>query len=331
MAALAAGPGVGRACNNPYLSLSQAGAQPGDVVHWTLANAEAGAEYGDVKIAGRTVQSGSTVTETKPQGSFVMPDLGQRTMRVEVSTVVSHDEEGGPWLANTIIEYRPPPPPPADAPTETPATPGSGAEEEKPTSAPRRSPDTPAGRDRKGRERSRAPRTPVPAPDPVETGAAPVSTTTPATAAPAVDGRAETTSADPLSTRASRGETVAPRVESTRPQFGRGPVPERVAPTPIPALRAPDGVAADGRAPALPTIAFALLGLMGMAALVALLWRRRGGRSAPVVARPMPFPPDVLIEAELQEIVAEERHRLLRDEHEHELPETGEPIRAGPP
>jgi hypothetical protein len=61
-----------------------------------------------------------------------------------------------------------------------------------------------------------------------------------------------------------------------------------------------------------------------------LMMRGRGETGAPSLVAPVRIPPDAMLEAELQEILAEERLKRLHEEHGRDMAERGEPARAGP-
>lgn len=339
-ATLALAPAAARACNNPELSVSSASAGPGDTIYWAISDAQPGAEY-QVSVNGRIVQPTTTVTEPKPNGSFVMQDYGDRPLSITVSMVVSHDHEGGPWADDDSVQYRPPSAPgvpslPApEAPAEAPATPDSGAQGDRAPAEPvsRRNPSAPRAGRPKAPERSRspssAPRTTRRTTEPSRTAATPVSATAPESAARTLDERAGELAAGDVRTRASKESENGARGKRGGPASAPGRVRERARPGPLPAPRA---VPQHERASPL---ALSVLGMLALAvclaALVVMLLRRRGGESAQAGSAPAPVPPDVVIEAELQEIVAEERLRLLHDEQRQQRMDPGEPIRAGPP
>ena len=327
-AATLVAPAAARACNQPYISLSATSVAPGDTVYWSIANAAMGAEWDGVRIAGRTVVPPGTVTEAKPSGSFIVPDFGDKAISLAVETTLAHAADGGLWRGSESLQYRPPTPPPADAPPEAGPPAESGAPppvEELPRR--RGEPNgngAPGGPTRGGGDTADAPRGPNPQPgEPVSTRepgerAAPVATTgKPRVFAPVqVD---------------ARGVTATPdRHSPARTRPAQVPMPDRIAPVPrleprAPPVRAP----ADGDGPALLPLIVGAVAISGI--VVLLLLRRRGRATGSVSLDPIsPIPPDALIEAELQELVAEERHKRLQAQDDCEPAEAGEPIRAGP-
>lgn len=325
--ALAAGPSSASACNNPVLTLSATSAEPGDTISWSLGNADAGAEYSDVEVAGRSVSPGGTVTGSKPTGSFVLSDYGDQPRSLPIQTVVSHDHEGGPWTAPATIQYRPPSPPP----TATPPPADQGAPP--PVSdLPRQLADpngnaAPGGPAR-GRPESGAPREPDPrgaapfvAREPVETAAR--------IAAPA-DAVGEPDASAPPQVYA-RGVAGRPRQRAqAQAPTTRAPTPERVAPAPRHSPReVPVSAPAEDDPPPLLLVILSAAGLC-VIGLFVLLRRDGQAEGQPAVMPDASSPPDARIEAELQEILAEERLKRFEVEHGRAFGEPGEPIRAGP-
>jgi len=90
--------------------------------------------------------------------------------------------------------------------------------------------------------------------------------------------------------------------------------------------------APDRDRPALPLLLVAGIGAAGVCAAWLTRLLLGGGQAAtPNVIAPVPrIPPDASVEAELQEIVAEERLKRFADEHGRDIGEPGEPVRAGP-
>jgi hypothetical protein len=327
-AATLVAPAAARACNQPYISLSATNVAPGDTVYWSIANADIGAEWDGVRIAGRTVVPPGTVTEARPDGSFVVPDFGDKAISLPVETTLAHASDGGSWPKSATLEYRPPSPPPAEAPPEAGPPAESGAPppvEELPGR--RGEPNgnaSPGGHTPGGGDTGDAPRGGNPQPrEPVSTRklaerAAPVGTSDePSVFAPV--------QAD------ARGVTATPNDHSpARPRPAHAPLPDRIAPVPQLEPRAvPVRPPTDSEGPPLLPLIVGAAAICGLVVLLRL--RRRGQATGSVSLDPIsPIPPDALIEAELQELVAEERHKRLQEEHGPEPAEAGEPIRAGP-
>jgi hypothetical protein len=327
-AATLVAPAATWACNQPYVSLSATSVAPGDTVYWSIANVDLGAEWDGVRIAGRTVVPPGSVTEARPHGSFVVPDFGDKAISLPVETTLAHAADGGSWPKSATLQYRPPSAPPVEAPPEA----GPPAESGAPPSIeelPRRRGEpngnaSPGGPTRGGGETGDAPRGPGPQPS------EPVSTRAPAERAAPVATKGEPRVFAPVQVDAHAVTATPPDRRPARTRPAQAPLPERIAPVPqlepraVP-VRAPTD--SDG-APLLPLVvgAAAICGLVAL-----LLLRRRGQATGSVSLDPRsPIPPAALIEAELQELVAEERHKRLQEEHGREPAEAGEPIRAGP-
>src|SRR5919108_98624 len=105
----------------------------------------------------------------------------------------------------------------------------------------------------------------------------------------------------------------------------RAELPRRLA------VSAPTDGAPEHAGPALPLLLIAGLGAAGACVAWLMFLMRSGGEAAaPRPVAPVPrFPPDVVLEAELQEILAEERLKRFADEHGRDMAEPGEPVRAG--
>ena len=335
-AALLLVPGVTQACNEPSFVVWPNVAGPGDTMHYTIsgltASPNAEAEW-VISIGGQRIASGSASGGTVT-GTFPMPDLGDRSTGFSVDAAVEHlDIESGDHTEKPSDRdglYRPP----ASAPSgdqdakPAPATPPVTAPGDRAPTGKRPS-DPPRGNDhvRRGTQPPRAPRGDRP----------PVRTTT-----PVQDAVPLSTPASALPERAAQavarsdlhGVSATPdRHRTTRTGPARAPIPERALPqaqseaTPVAMPRT-----AARHAPPLPLWLVTVLSIGGVCAGVLMFLRRQGGEAAVGgVPPPAPrIPPDLLLEAELQEIVAEERHKRLREEHDRKPAEAGEPIRAGP-
>lgn len=327
VAALAAVPSSAWACNLPYISLSVTSAGPGDTVHWSIGNADIGAEWDGLRIAGRTLVPPGTVTEPKPHGSFVMPDVGDQAASLSVETTLSHAADGGTWPKSAPLEYRPPSQPPAEGPAEAAPPTETGAPPPVEETPVRRgepngnaSPGGPArGRGEPGDTRgSRSP----------EAGA-PVSTREPAERAAPVALAASPSAHAPVQAEVQEAATTHRRLGPPRTRHAQAPSPERLARVDAVEPRAiPVRTPAEDDGPLL----LLAVGAAAISAAGVLLVLRGGGQGTGSASlEPVsPIPPDALIEAELQEILAEEGHRRLREERGRDPAERGDPIRAGP-
>lgn len=141
-------PAASQACNYPTLHPSSS-AGPGDTVSYTVGNLDPGATY-DIVVAGRAVVSGGS----SPSGSFTMPDLGSEPQSVPAQLTVYHDD-----LAETYTEPVPPriayQPPPSSPPPDQQHNPQPGAQPQMPDTAaePPRELETEASPDREPTER----------------------------------------------------------------------------------------------------------------------------------------------------------------------------------
>jgi hypothetical protein len=309
---LAAGPPAASACNQPYISVTTASAEPGDVVYWSIGNADLGAAYDGLRIAGREVVPPGTVTEPKPHGSFVMPDFGDRPISVSVETVVSHDHEGGPWHRSATIQYRPPVAPPQSPATPIqpsepvqaldPAEPERKHEPQGSRPAPGPPTDPPRGHDPASGGPGRTPS------DPAVERQEPVQSAVPLRAAPVAEDRSavvakprQLEAREPGALPGARPVRAVPLVPATRRAL---PSPDREEPT--------------------PAIIVAGLSCLLVCAVAGTGWwllRRRGFSAGPAIETPaLPRSPpsaaavtadDLRLEAELQELIAEERARHM--------------------
>ena len=316
-------PAVAQACNDPTVMVLPHVAGPGDTMHYTITNLTPGAKYelsiyGELGVETRVVPP-TEATSNSASGTFTMPDLGDRSVGVSIGGPIQHWDIESPTGDDTLDRY--------DSVTYRVQAPSSGGTPEPqpargtpPGSIP--ADNAPGAGDRAGQPLGKAPAPRVPRslratrPDgpraqtaaPVEIPM-PVAAPAPATAdpdvvsapgpnlraAPARPGRLQAIPAP------SAHETVpeqAPRRQLTEPAFAaRLGAPER-----------------DG--PALPLMLVAALSAtVGCAVWLMLLLRREGEAAAPRATDPVPqVPPDASVEAELQEIVAEERARQMSQE-----------------
>lgn len=313
------------ACNEPTIGLTTAArASAGDVVGFSIARTDPGAQY-TVSIDGRPVASG--VAETRSENhTFRMPDLGSETHTVFVLATVDHD--GAQWNDSKPIEFvvpaaaavQPPPAPAPQAPAQQsqPGTTQPSAQQPlvQPQSQPRQSvaPRTTVKRSTPAKPAAPRARQVVV----TQAGAAAKAHPRPATPRARTRPQAETGArsrptfrqADPLERSAEISRTASPR----RPT---APMPRRRAShhqavvlpptprgTPAPTPRLEPVAAADTSQPGEGSGTpwhYLLLGL------AALLTATAGGGFALARQRNRPLPDDV--EAELQEMIAEQRAR----------------------
>jgi hypothetical protein len=316
-AALAVGPGAASACNDPIVrfsgttpagpgpgSPSEAG--PGDSVAFVIGDAKEDASW-SVSIAGRHITSG-----TGSRGDFVMPELGGESREVSVDVVVAHastaDDAGGPWPISFDVRYRGPATAPA-SPTSQPA--------EAPAAAPRLI----------APEKSE-PKQPATGSHPDGTGGATPQGGAPPASGPGGPGGTDSPSS-PAGPNAGRAEPAAATVEA-RPsgatrRSDRSPalaravlvIPDRVMEgsereSAVASLRSVDDedIAATSVVIAIGIVL--LLGAGGAGAL-ALLRRRPAAPRPGMVVKAS----EAEVEAELQEMIAEQR---LRESEEARRP-----------
>ena len=280
--------GAVHACINVHIAPLTPSAKPGDTVGFSISGLLPGAQY-TVSVERRAVASGTSSGESA-SGSFTMPDLGPEPLTATIGAEVRHDDlEQSPWLVTNTLAYEPVAPPPGEVSPPGSATtppPKVQAPPHRARPAPQRTTPHPATSHPASR--------PARAPAPEEVS---VPTAQPSLATPSA--------------------TAAPPENATRPALPKTHVRTRKhAPPPVQertfaplALERP--VAMPRTAPARPgrgdrdwwPLAGLLLLLVLVPVTAAYAWRRR----RPV---PGPKPPDE-VEAELQEIIAEERARAL--------------------
>jgi hypothetical protein len=312
------------ACNEPSLALGKTNAAPGENVPYSIANADEGAQF-TLSVAGRQVASGTAGPDFS--SSFTMPDLGS-SQTAHAELVVSH--EGTQWFSSKALAFEAPPaqPQPSAPPDSTgadrsqaPAAPGAVAGPKAPSAG---GPVAPPSRSPAGQpERTRLS-------DDAAQGAHPPHRSAPARAS---EPRADAVVASPTAAEASaavktqragrRGAAAASRGATVRP-----PVPARQA-VPVHAWGSTAPGAHGGLTPSV-ALALGLLFLAGLAGGGFGFARVRTRRPAPWV------PPsvaaevrarDLLIEAELQEIITEYRLPETLGEPEPEPFREAEPAR----
>ena len=307
--------GTAYACNDPELDLVDREAKAGDTVHFSIINTKPGAEY-TIEIVGHgQIASGTDTTDAEGvSGSFTMPDLGDSAKTVSVKMVASHFgahggeyKSEGPWPNEESMTYAVPAPPASEPAPAEPAPAATSTDAPAPaTEAPATVHRTPA--------QQRGPTAGTPA--------AP-------RGIPAGDRSGRRTSAR------AHGETTTRRIERTAAAAVALPR-SLAAPQPVTADRVQQPSAARSRAaearagaivmprrvervPAMPTVApavqtddsegvrGALLAALALALLVSLC--------GPDLIRTLsrrPHMESAAVEAELQELIAEERARHAR-------------------
>jgi hypothetical protein len=296
------------ACNYPEAQSDggdpPGGTGPGETVYFLLNNVDETATF-EVKIEGNYVTSG----EVKAQGSgsryratFPMPNLGSQDDTVTFDVKIDHPIHGS-WPKSFAVKYRgtatSPEPSPQDG--EQPSTPRPQPPPQ-PVEAPSRGLPNGVGGS-------------VPAGG---TGGVPPT-------GPAGPGGGPTTPSSPVGpSGAPSGEASESLLENEEPIAAR--VDQAVTPAVRAVLsdRATDGarrpllqVAAAGRTDTSEQSVWTVLVLAALTAVgvgAALAVRRRRGGSGPAIEPVMPLVPnDPAVEAELQEIISEERARLERE------------------
>jgi len=329
------------ACLDPNISLSGSSFSAGDPVGYSISNTLPGAHY-TIKIGGVTVAD-STDPGGEPglQGTFTMPDLGEGASAPSFEATVDHPEDGYPHQAvpgsGSTMNYRghasaTSTPSPTPQVTSTPSPTGVPTTHSGPAPAPAGNP-SPAGGQQAGAGDS------LSAPSTTDGSAVPESGT-PALGKPAEHHATVTAPGAPdasepagssLGANASAGPVQAGQSSaSVRPAGGlasaqRPPAGARPAAKPVPEPAYHPGAALETSSAVVSPGILLLLGLLGGACLYLVLRRNRPG-SEESVARVSPWtPPSVqtevdwrsaLIEAELQEIIAEDRARRLIPDRE---------------
>lgn len=329
------------ACNDPFVSVSPSVVRPGDTIQWTIGNAEPRARY-SVTVAGRPAGSGE-VGASEPRGTYVIPDLGSSPRTIHVYMTHTHDEasptheEGSyrPEPDSYALQYEPAvapaphqPAPPAAPPSEPGATPGKvrpQATEEPAAKQPDsgRRADPPAAS--KPAPRNSAPTEPaLRNPAPVQTSMPVAEQQLPERPGVVADASARAPERAASTAKPRRDDAAAPRALP-------GPQPSRRLPLVHATPRAVPAVGDGAAAPATLVVVLSLSVVVAVGAVAIWALRRRGfplrsrlaGDGPPWVPPGLGAEPrDLLIEAELQELIAEERARHVEREAAH--------IRSGP-
>lgn len=302
-------PAASQACNYPTLHPSSS-AGPGDTVSYTVGNLDPGATY-DIVVAGRAVVSGGS----SPSGSFTMPDLGSEPQSVPAQLTVHHDDLGGESYTEPVppkIAYQPPP---SSPPPDQQHNPQPGAQPQMPDTAaePPQKLETEASPDREPTERG--------ASSPVATGpGAAGSPMTPALETASVPADTAARSAEAR----TRGAAQAIEARSTESAGSSAFASPRTASA---------VVETDPAAMIVIAVAIALIIGSGGALIRAAREPRPSGDGdrAARVAIPVPLEVEhdaklrsLLIEAELQEMIAEARASELLGQQDQDQPATAE-------
>jgi hypothetical protein len=300
------------ACNEPRMEIyAPPEVRAGDTIFFELSDTLVGAEYA-VKVNGETVQTGTDTTEAQGyRGSFEVPDLGSESREVSFDGYVSHPEDGASSTPTSdLARYGPPAatPSPARGQTGQPATPQDTTAPpaaQGPLGAPGASPGGPAAR-------------PPTSPD-APLGAGPAGGDQPSQGAraPAASTRGAQAGAIASSPTAAEAAAVAEQspaaLASSKAARRGGNVRDAVAEEP---LRRPAPVHAWG-SEAVSTSGGFTSGMLVALAVLLLAGLAGGGFARVRARRPTPSVPpevvadtrggDLLMEAELQEMVAEHR------------------------
>jgi hypothetical protein len=331
------------ACNLPYISAAPREVGPGDTVRWTLANVEPRAEY-TLTLAERVVAEG-VAGASAPTGTFQMFDLGSSARDAYLYLSVSHMEasrthraEGysNPTADSEMFQYRVPSAPEVEEPVLSPTVPPPAPAQpdkirETKTKKPNPAPDAkgggPGGRGPGGGDpagRPPAPEDPAPARTPTVVP----KTDQQVADEPAAGGRVEARAESRSVPGEVQSRTRAPaRAAPERVQPSRVVLPPVKA---IPVELTPIRVEEERGIPGTVLVAFSALLVVGLGGAAAWALRRPGSTPFGLAADgPQWVPPglgvearDLLVEAELQELIAEERARQVAREAAH--------VRTGP-
>jgi hypothetical protein len=295
-------------------------------MRYTITNLTAGAKY-ELWVKGVLVVPTKEATSTSASGTFTMPDLGDRSGGISIGGPIEHwDIADSPVSKfDTDGTYRAPaststgPPESQPAPGTPPADVPGGRAPDAADPAGKLDDKAPA---RRATRQLRAVRPVAPRPQ----TAAPVEAEIPLAAPAPATAESDAVSSPRQELRAVPTEPGRPRATPAPP--ANTSVPQRAPPRqPTATVSAPAPVAPEHDGPALPLMLAAALGAaVGCAVWLMMLLRRPGAAAAPHANDPVPqvppVPSDASVEAELQEIVAEERARQVSRETAA--------IRAGP-
>ena len=273
------------ACATASLTFSPSNAGPGDPVSFSISGIEPGATY-SIELNGRTVASGTNETNFNGvSGTFTMPDFGSEPVTVTGFGHTFHAADNDSQDPSRSLEYVPPKPVAPPAPSVPKGTPAP-VESQPPTVIPRHRPH----------------RASPPIPIQIAKQAAKKQRHDSAATGSGVDSApADAVGSVPPPSRPTPGSGAA-----KAPSEKSASVPNRVL----------DAIGSSTRVgPAdVPTIGLLALGLIliaagGLAASVIYIWRNGPDPDA-ALREPAPPGPDP-IEAELQEIIAEEAAKQL--------------------
>ena len=296
---LALGPAAAFACLEPRLDVPSS-AYAGDQVEFTITDTTPGAEY-TVEVNGTVVARGiSTGGARGATGTFTMPNLGPDPMTVYAKSTTAHDDiEGGrPYPSEQPMRYLvapPADPPPDDPPGDGPGGDPGGEENRGEGSG---QTDTPGGQRASptGDEgRSDPAASPIAAPEPRAT--------------PLPQLRA----GEPPSAEESERAAVSAQAGTADQQEAEGP---RALGVPLPEWVDDDTQIGPVAVPNLGLAAIVAIFVLGTLAVSLVFYL--AGRLAPDPKRLAVEVGEALtpavIEAELQEMIAEERARRLLSE-----------------
>jgi hypothetical protein len=306
------------ACNNPEAQSDggdpPGGTGPGETVYFVLSNVDETATW-EARHKGNPNAFASGTVESQGSGSryratFSMPDLGSQNETVDFDMRINHPIHGS-WDRSFTVKYRgtpasPTPPPPHTV--DEPATPQPRPVPERVRAPTGNQPVAGGGSFPAGGTGG------VPPSGPAGSGGGPATPSSPVAPAGGPSGATGTGMAVGPELKPERaGQVAAPRASAA--------FPDRATDGTRPALRAASGVragGADGTGPVV--LVIAALTVAGLAGALVLRWRRGGSGQAAWTDLPL-LPSDLAAEAELQEMIAEERARLdgHRDESSSEL------------
>lgn len=298
------------ACNNPAAQSDggdpPGGTGPNEPVYFVIPNVGEGATW-EITLAGEPQASGVVrSSSSRYRGTFPMPDLGEGSRTVEFDVEVTHPghEDGpGPWGSSFKSQYRGTPPSPQTV--DQPATP-------QPQPAPQQvevpSASQPTGIGGSAPVGGTGGTGGVPPTGPGGLGGGPTTPVAPG----GPSGGPVDTGADAAVGVEEPNVAIEDRVLAPA---ARAALSDRATDgARRPALQAGSVVRTDSAdGPGRILLMLIALTAAGCAAAFAVRWRRGG--SGPAAEAELPLvPSDPAVEAELQEIIAEERARLDRDE-----------------
>jgi len=324
---------VAAACQYPDMTIGLRGPyHPGDSIPFSVSNTDAGATA-TLHVDGHDISQTDPGGEPGFQGRFELPDLGDSPKTIEIYATIDHDDpladdpsktEHNQWTSKqSTIDYEP-------TPTSPPGGgPGGGGHRPSPTydqNAPQQSSGSPAGGGSGagasigGVPQSGSP-TPGSSPSPGGGSAGPTQ------AQAVVQGAQDSTTMTPHEAAVTTANDRQDRRDGAEVRRLRNR-PERVG-VPTPA-HMPVAVATTGYAV---FASLALVLIAGAVGLVLFLARRGRSDDGTLVGGPVWLPPplqaqadqrSLLVEAELQEMIAEARARQMLRPAEEEIPRSSE-------